>query len=85
MVSSKMQRISITPRSDWQDKCDEVGFHFYELDGLYWNERVCYQFTSEQIDEIEAATQELHELCLEAVDCIAVSYTHLTLPTICSV
>ncbi|CDM98219.1 glutathionylspermidine synthase family protein [Limnoraphis robusta] len=70
MVSSKMQRISITPRSDWQDKCDEVGFHFYELDGLYWNERVCYQFTSEQIDEIEAATQELHELCLEAVDCI---------------
>lgn len=63
-----MQRISTTPRQHWEDKCDEVGFHFYDLDGLYWNESICYQFSTEEIDEIEATTQVLHELCLEAVD-----------------
>ncbi|MEL7039695.1 MAG: glutathionylspermidine synthase family protein [Cyanobacteria bacterium J06592_8] len=46
-----MKRLSIKPRLNWEQKCDEVGFHFYHYDGLYWNESVCYQFSSEQIDQ----------------------------------
>ncbi|MEA5539567.1 glutathionylspermidine synthase family protein [Limnoraphis robusta Tam1] len=77
-----MKRIPLKPRPHWEQKCDEVGFHYYNLDGLYWNESVCYQFTSEQIDSLEAATQELHQLCLEAVDCIITEnrYTQLSIP-----
>ncbi|MEB3281596.1 MAG: glutathionylspermidine synthase family protein [Lyngbya sp.] len=77
-----MKRIPLKPRPHWEQKCDEVGFHFYNYGGLYWNESVCYQFTSQQIDSLEAATLELHQLCLEAVDRIIVEerYTQLSIP-----
>ncbi len=32
----------------------------------YWDESACYQFTASEIDVIEAATEELQRLCLEA-------------------
>lgn len=63
-----MKRLTIKPRFNWQQKCDEVGFHFYYLNGLYWNEGACYQFSAEEIDELEAATAELQQLCLEVVE-----------------
>ena len=77
-----MKRIPLKPRPHWEQKCDEVGFHFYNYGGLYWNESVCYQFTSQQIDELEAATEELHQLCLEAVDRIIAEkrHTQLSIP-----
>lgn len=77
-----MKRLCVQPRPNWEQKCDEVGFHFYNIDGLYWNESVCYQFSSEQIDELEAATEELHQLCLEAVDRIITEerYPQLSIP-----
>lgn len=63
-----MKRLKIQPRFNWQQKCDEVGFHFYYLNGLYWNEGACYQFSAEEIDELEAASTELQQLCLEVVE-----------------
>ncbi|MGB7443187.1 MAG: glutathionylspermidine synthase family protein [Coleofasciculaceae cyanobacterium] len=64
-----MERIKITPRTDWQQKCEQVGFHFYELSGsMYWNEAACYHFSAQEIDELEAVTELLHHMCLEAVE-----------------
>lgn len=56
-------------RKDWQKKVEEIGFHFYEIDGLpYWDESVYYQFSSGEVDQLEAATETLNTMCLELVD-----------------
>jgi glutathionylspermidine synthase len=64
-----MERISITPRRDWVERVESVGMLYHTIDGeLYWDESACYCFDSDEIDRLEAATAELHRLCLEAVD-----------------
>ena len=63
-----MERESITPRPDWEKRCEDIGFSYHSMDGVYWDERYCYRFSAGEIDELEAATSELHQLCLKAVD-----------------
>ena len=64
-----MRREIVTPRTGWQQKVEALGFDFYTLDGKsYWTEQACYAFSSDQVDEMEAATEELHGLCLKAVE-----------------
>lgn len=70
-----MRRIVIEPRPDWIARVEEVGFTYHsfgrtpaEEDGMYWYEGAAYAFTADEIDRIEAATNELHWLCLAAVD-----------------
>ncbi|MDQ5984770.1 MAG: putative acid--amine ligase YgiC [Syntrophus sp. SKADARSKE-3] len=56
-------------RKDWQKKVEEVGFRFYEIDGLpYWDETVYYEFSAEQIDHLEEVTENVYAMCLELVD-----------------
>jgi glutathionylspermidine synthase len=61
-------RESRTPRANWREDCEAVGFSFHSMDGVYWDESHCYRFTADEIDELEAATRELHQLSLAAVD-----------------
>ncbi len=61
-----MRRESLVPRHDWPQKMEELGFGFHSIDGIYWDERACYAFTSAQIDTLEDATGELHHMCLAA-------------------
>jgi len=63
-----MERESITPRPDWQKQCDDIGFIYHSMDGVYWDERYCYRFTSQEIDELDDASVALHKLCLAAVE-----------------
>jgi glutathionylspermidine synthase len=64
-----MRREASTPRPGWQQKLEELGFNYYILDGkAYWTEQACYAFTADEIDELEAATEALHDLCLKAVE-----------------
>jgi glutathionylspermidine synthase len=56
-----MRAEKCTPRPDWQQKCENVGFHFHSLDGLYWDESRCYRFTGHEIDTLDDVTQELLE------------------------
>ena len=63
-----MERLSVTPRPDWQQQWEDIGFIYHSMDGVYWDESHCYRFTSEQIDEIDDAAANLHDLCLKAVD-----------------
>ena len=70
-----MRRVVMEPRSDWIARVEEVGFTYHsfgrtpaEEDGMYWFEGAAYAFTAAEIDRIEVATNELHRLCLAAVD-----------------
>jgi len=62
-----MERFAIDPRPDWKEKVEKLGFLFHTADALYWDESVCYRFTAAEVDILEAATNELHRICLEAV------------------
>ncbi|MBC3872051.1 glutathionylspermidine synthase family protein [Undibacterium flavidum] len=63
-----MIRESLTPRSGWQRQFEELGFSYHSIDGLYWDERYAYRFSSAQIDTLEQATIDLHQMSLQAVD-----------------
>src|SRR5258708_34357488 len=64
-----MRRETSTPRPGWQQKLEQLGFDYYVMDGkTYWTEQACYAFTSDEIDVLEAATEELHGMCLKAVE-----------------
>ena len=49
-----MRRIPQTPRPAWRERCDEVGFSFYDLESEggrpYWNETAAYAFTLPEIE-----------------------------------
>jgi glutathionylspermidine synthase len=63
-----MKREISVPRPDWRERCEAVGFSFHSIDGIYWDESACYAFSADEIDELEAATASLHQLCLEACE-----------------
>ena len=70
LAADSLERISSTPRVDWQHKADQYGFKFHTMYGEpYWDESAYYCFSLEQIEnDIEDPTEELHQLCLEVVD-----------------
>jgi glutathionylspermidine synthase len=63
-----MEREASTPRPDWRQRCEDVGFIYHSMDGVYWDESLRYRFTSEQVDTLDDATAELHRICLAAVE-----------------
>ena len=62
-----MKRYSIEPRSGWQSRVESHGFIWHSLDNPYWDESAYYEFSAQEIDELEAVTNSLHTICLEAV------------------
>lgn len=63
-----MIRESLTPRTAWQRQFEDLGFSYHSIDGLYWDERYAYRFTADQIDILEQATIDLHQMSLQAVE-----------------
>ncbi len=61
-----MRRISCTPRHDWQKKVESAGLTWHSLDEPYWNESAYYEFSSAEVDTLEAATNELEKMTLAA-------------------
>ena len=65
-----MQRISLTPRPDWQSKVEEQGLTYHSPSAMephpYWDESAAYHFTAAEIDTLEAAGNQLQKMCLEA-------------------
>ena len=66
-----MQRIACPERDDWRLTAAQTGFEFHTIDGeRYWDERACYAFTLDEIEnQIEAPTGEIEAMCLELVAC----------------
>lgn len=60
-----MKRSAVTPRPNWQDRLDKIGFYYHSIDGNYWQENACYVFNLAQVETIETATQILHEMYLQ--------------------
>lgn len=74
-----MKRIGITERPDWREKAAEYGFNFHTMhDQPYWSEEAYYQFSLSQIEVIEDATAELHQMCLQVVEKVVNSEELLT-------
>jgi glutathionylspermidine synthase len=62
-----MFRLPSRPRPDWQKTVESQGLIYHHTAGqVYWNESAFYQFSGREVDELEAATNELQRLCLEA-------------------
>lgn len=63
-----MFRKTSVPRPDWHKIVESQGFLFHTTEeGPYWDETAYYEFNSQQVDTLETATNELHEMCLGAV------------------
>ncbi|MCC7274367.1 MAG: glutathionylspermidine synthase family protein [Alphaproteobacteria bacterium] len=57
------------PRVDWRRRAEAIGFSFHTgEDKPYWDETACYALTADAVDELEAATNELEQMCLALVD-----------------
>lgn len=66
-----MIRVTLRPRADWQRKVEKVGFLWHTAGGQpYWNEGVAYEFSMAEVLRIEAATNELQERVIEAIETI---------------
>lgn len=70
-----MRRIPLTAREDWQAKVEAQGFPFHSGGlrpqggvGTFWNETAYYEFTLPETDVLQAATEELHQRCLDVVE-----------------
>ena len=64
-----MERRSATPRRDWRERVESLGFDFHTIDGKpYWDETICYRFTEEEVDQLDDATAELERLCFGVVE-----------------
>lgn len=65
-----MRRHNIRPRSGWQATVARTGLTCHTLaDGTaYWDESAYWEFTSAEIDRLEAATAEIQRLALAAGD-----------------
>ena len=75
-----MRRIALAERPDWRATAEREGFAFHTFDGeRYWDERAYYQFSEAQVvRDLQAPTQALHALCLDAVARIVDSEALLT-------
>ncbi len=62
-----MQRHTITPRKDWEQKIKDQGFLFYKQES-YYSENAAYEFTAAEVDQIEAATADIFEKCIAVAE-----------------
>lgn len=71
-----MRRVETGWRPDWRSKVESVGLTYHsgglppsgENSGAYWHEGAHYVFSLDEIEAIEAASEDLHARCLDAVD-----------------
>ena len=59
-----MRKIRVSPRPDIQQHLETFGLAWHEG---YWSEGVGYEFSSQEVDEIESATDTLWEMCFNLV------------------
>ena len=67
--TTAMLRIPCRQRADWRKTVESQGLLFHTIDGEpYWDEAAYYLFEGKEVDQIEAATYRLDEMCLAAVE-----------------
>lgn len=73
-----MKRHILEKRTDFQKRLEEIGFNYWNLPSgpeklPYWQEGVTYAFSETQIDKIQDASQQLHNMSIEMVSSIVKS------------
>lgn len=69
-----MRRERSAPRTDWERRIEEHGLAFHRtshpehLTRPYWDESVHYVFDMDEVLRLEATVEELHGMCLQAVE-----------------
>jgi glutathionylspermidine synthase len=64
-----MERHAVAPRDDWRATVEAQGLIWHsEGDQAYWDESAYYSFSLAEVERIEAATEEVYRLFLEAGD-----------------
>ena len=61
-----MLRVAADPRINWQAKVEELGLVFHTPSQPYWYESAHYVLSAAEVDELERATNALHEMCIAA-------------------
>jgi len=62
-----VQRCTVPARTGWERTVEGQGLIYHHTQGRpYWDESAYYAFTSREVDELEAATNELQRLAMEA-------------------
>src|ERR1035437_6958972 len=79
-----MRRIAATPRPDWPKKVEGAGLTGPPGEQPYWNEAAFYEFTAKEVDVLEAATNELEKMTLQAAQHVIDNklYARLAIPEI---
>lgn len=66
-----MERLICRERADWMAKVEEIGLDYHTIDSLpYWSEGACWRFTAAEIDVLDDAANELHQMALQAVEAV---------------
>lgn len=66
-----MKRHACQPRTDWREKVERVGLTFHSHEhGPYWDESACYELAAGEVNELEAAANELHYRCIDAAEAV---------------
>ena len=68
-----MRRVASTPRPGWERTVERQGVVYHHWrDGAdlrqYWDESACYVLTPAEAEQLRTATDDLHRMCLTAVD-----------------
>ncbi len=65
-----MRRVALSPRPDWTEQVERLGFAFHTIDGeTYWDESAAFAFTLEEIErDIEGPTEALEQLCFAFIE-----------------
>src|SRR6266849_9634144 len=79
-----MRRIAAEPRTNWQERVEEKGLTWAAGEQPYWNESAFYEFTAKEVDVLEAATNELEKMTLQAAQHVIDNklYARLAIPEI---
>lgn len=80
-----MKRITTPVRPNWEKIVESQGLIYHTAEGVpYWDESAYYEFTSQEIDVLEKSTNDLHAMCLEAVQYVIDNkrYAELQIPDV---
>jgi glutathionylspermidine synthase len=77
-----VRRVECQPRTNWQSRVEEAGLLWHSGEQPYWNESAFYEFTAQEIELLESATNDLAEMTLAAAQHIidTKSYPRLGIP-----
>jgi len=75
-----MRRHRLTPRPGYRSRFAQLGFTYADVAGTaYWDESAAWALTADEVDQLDAATAELHRLCMLAAAHAIAQNAHETL------